>query len=239
MPSTPSIRRPNRAGIMASSIDFLRRALYPLKGAEFAHADERAVLRAIYNNDCNGHDRHVEGLFAAASGFGPGARRTRPPARRCRTVRRSPADPRRRHWRAIPAMARSISPPRACSWRRTSRRTPIWQPRRRSTVGFSSVAAVGQLGLTAMAAGHVDEAIAAFRRAAEAPVARGSSLLQSCLRTGGQGRQGRGASMHSNKRSANGYRDAAAMGADPDLASLRGDARFEALKSRMASAPAG
>jgi Flp pilus assembly protein TadD len=88
-----------------------------------------------------------------------------------------------------------------------------------------------------MAAGHVDEAVAAFRRAAEAPVARGSSFYNLACALAVKG--DKAAAIDALEQAAtNGYRDAAAMAADPDLASLRGDARFEALKTRLANAPA-
>jgi adenylate cyclase len=100
--------------------------------------------------------------------------------------------------------------------------------------GFANVAAVGQLGLAALAAGHVDEAIAAFRRASESPVARASSYYNLACALAVKGDKD-AAFEALGQAVANGYRDAAAMSADSDLASLRGDPRFEALKSRMAA----
>ena len=103
--------------------------------------------------------------------------------------------------------------------------------------GFGNVAAIGQLGLAALAAGHVDEAIAAFRRAAEAPVARASSFYNLACALTVKGDKDGAFEALSNAVD-NGYRDVAAMSADSDLAPLRDDPRFAALKSRMASAPA-
>ncbi|MEO7603288.1 MAG: tetratricopeptide repeat protein [Sphingomicrobium sp.] len=228
---TPESRR-----IMASSIDFLRRALYPLKGSEFAHADERAVLRAMYNNDS---PVTIDTLKAYLQKNPESARARAELGRRLTDAGRFDE--------AEPVLAKALEADPASgalniasSRMMMARNQPeaAYQAAKAAVDGgFANVAAVGQLGLAAMAAGHVDEAIAAFRRAAQAPVARGSSFYNLACALAVKG--DKEAAMDALEQAAtNGYRDAAAMGADPDLASLRGDARFEALKTRLASAPA-
>ena len=228
---TPESRR-----IMASSIDFLRRALYPLKGSEFAHPEERAVLRAIYNND---PPVTIDTLTAYLQKNPKSARARAELARRLADAGRFDE--------AEPVLAKALEADPgsgalniATSRLLMARNQPeaAYQAAKAAVDGgFANVAAIGQLGLAAMAAGHVDEAIAAFRRAAEAPVARASSYYNLACALAVKG--DKEAAIEALEQAfSNGYRDAAAMSADPDLAGLRGDPRFEALKARMASAPA-
>ena len=228
---TPESRR-----LVAQTVDFVRRGLLPVKAAETDRPEERAVLRAIYNNDL---PVTIDTLKAYVE-RNPDSQRARAElARRLADAGRfDEAEP-------ILAKALEADPANGALNIATSRllmaqnKPEAAYKAAKAAVdgGFANVAAIGQLGLAAMAAGHVDDAIAAFRRAAEAPVARGSSFYNLACALAVKG--DKDAAINAlEQAAANGYRDAAAMAADPDLASLRGDARFEALKARMASAAA-
>jgi tetratricopeptide (TPR) repeat protein len=228
---TPESRR-----LVAQTVDFLRRSLVPLKADETNHAEERAVLRAIYNNDL---PVTIDTLKAYVDRHPDSDRARAELARRLADAGRfDEAEP-------VLAKALAADPANgalnlANSRLLMTRNQPeaAYQAAKAAVDGgFANVAAIGQLGLTALAAGHVDEAIAAFRRATEAPVARGSSFYNLACALAVKGDKD-AAIAALEQAAANGYRNAAAMGTDPDLASLRGDARFEALKTRMANAPA-
>lgn len=229
---TPDSRR-----LVAQTVDFLRRSLIPVKADETSHAEERAVLRAIYNNDLQ---VTIDTLKAYVERHPDSQRARAELARRLADAGRFDE--------AEPVLAKALAAdPTSGALNLASSRLLMARNQPEAAYqaakaavdgGFANVAAVGQLGLTAFAAGHVDEAIAAFRRAAEAPVARGSSYYNLACALAIKGDK-EAAIDALEQAAANGYRDAAAMSADPDLASLRGDARFEALKTRIANAPAG
>jgi Flp pilus assembly protein TadD/dienelactone hydrolase len=228
---TPDSRR-----IVAQTVDFLRRSLIPIKGAETSHPEERAVLRAIYNNDL---PVTIDTLKAYVERHPESGRARAELARRLADAGRFDE--------AQPVLAQALeNDPANGALNIAASRTLLAQNKpeeayraAKSAVdsGFNNVAAVGQLGLAALAAGHVDEAIAAFRQAAESPVARGSSFYNLACALAVKGDKD-AAFEALGQAVANGYRDAAAMSADSDLASLRDDPRFEALKARMASAAA-
>ena len=226
---TPESRR-----LVAQTVDFVRRSLVPVKGAETGHAEEQAVLRAIYNNDL---PVTIDTLKAYVERHPDSGRARAELARRLADAGRFDE--------AQPVLARALeSDPANAALNIAASRVLMAQnkpeeayQKAKSAVeaGLNNVAAVGQLGLAALASGHVDEAIAAFRRAAEGPVARASSYYNLACALAVKGEKD-AAFEALGQAVANGYRDAAAMSADTDLASLRGDPRFEALKARMASA---
>ncbi len=228
---TPESRR-----LVAQTVDFVRRSTIPLKGAEGAHAEERAVLRAIYNND---PPVTIDTLKAYVERHPESGRARAELARRLADAGRFDE--------AQPVLARALEgEPANGALNIAASRVLMAQNKPEDAYlaaktavesGFNNVAAVGQLGLAALASGHVDEAIAAFRRAAESPVARASSFYNLACALAVKGDKD-AAFEALGKAVDNGYRDVAAMSADSDLAPLRDDARFAALKTRMADAPA-
>ena len=227
---------PESRRLVAHTVDFLRRTMIPVKGSGTDHPEEQAVLRAIYNNDL---PVTIDTLKAYVE-RNPGSVRARA------ELGRRLADA-GRFAEAQPVISTALqADPSNGALNIAASRTLMAQNRPQEAylaaksaveAGFNNVAAIGQLGLAALAAGHVDEAIAAFRRAAEAPVARASSFYNLACALAVKGDkdaafEALGAAVD------NGYRDVAAMSADSDLAPLRDDPRFAALKTRMASAPA-
>jgi tetratricopeptide (TPR) repeat protein len=226
---------PESRRLVAQTVDFLRRSMIPVKGSETTHPEELAVLRAIYNNDL---PVTIDTLKAYVERH-PGSGRARA------ELARRLADA-GRFEEAQPVIAAALaSDPANGALNIAASRALMAQNRPEEAYraaknavdgGFANVAAVGQLGLSALAAGHVDEAIAAFRRAAEAPVARASSFYNLACALAVKG--DKDAALEALGQAVdNGYRDVAAMSADTDLAALRDDPRFAALKTRMASAP--
>lgn len=227
---------PESRRLVAQTVDFLRRSMNPVKGSETDHPEEQAVLRAIYNNDVpvtidmlkSYVERHADSERARAE------------------LGRRLADAGRVD-EAQPFLAKaqesdsadgalSIAASRALMAQDKPQEAYL-AAKGAVDGGLTSVAAIGQLGLAALAAGHVDEAIAAFRRAAKAPVARASSYYNLACALSVKGDKDAAFEALSNAVD-NGYRDVGAMTADSDLAPLRDDPRFGALKARMASAPA-
>ena len=228
---TPESRR-----LVAQTVDFVRRSMIPLKGADSGHSEERAVLRAIYNNDL---PVTIDTLKAYVERHPDSARARAELGRRLAEAGRFDE--------AQPVVSSALeADPGNGALNIAASRTLLAQnkpqeaylaAKRAVDGGYDNVAAVGQLGLSALAAGHVDEAIAAFRRAAESPVARASSFYNLACALAVKGDKD-AAFDALGKAVDNGYRDVAALSADADLAPLRDDPRFAALKTRMANAPA-
>ena len=227
---------PESRRLVAQTVDFLRRAMNPVKGSETSHPEEQAVLRAIYNNDL---PVTIDTLKAYVERHPDSARARAELGRRLADAGRFAE--------AQPVIATALqADPANGALAIAASRTLMAQNKPQEAylaaksaveAGFDNVGAIGQLGLSALAAGHVDEAIAAFRRAAESPLARASSFYNLACALAVKGDKD-GAIEALGKAIDNGYRDVAAMSADTDLASLRDDPRFAALKDRMASAPA-
>ena len=228
---TPESRR-----LVAQTVDFVRRSVMPLKGSESAHSEERDVLRAIYNNDL---PVTIDTLKAYVERHPDSARARAELGRRLADAGRLDE--------ARPLLAGALeSDPTNGALNIAASRALMAQNKPQEAylaaksavdAGLNYVAAIGQLGLAALAAGHVDEAIAAFRQAAEFPVARASSFYNLACALAVKGDKD-AAFDALGKAVDNGYRDVAAMSADADLAPLRDDPRFAALKARIANAPA-
>ena len=168
---------PESRRLVAQTVDFLAPHHGAAQGSDSKHPEEQEVLRAMYNNDRAGHDRHSarpmsNGILNSARARAELGRRLA----RCRPVRRGSAD----------ACARACSRPgkRRAQYRRLARadgaeqarRKPISRRKARSTAGPATSPRSASLGLRHWPRATSTKPSRPFAVPPKRPVARASSF---------------------------------------------------------------